>query len=139
MLGGQIRLLISIAVISVVIPAQAQTFSAIDLSGGELFNRYCAACHGESATGDGPAASSLIKQVPDLTRLSLRAGGEFPRAAARALIDGRSPVAAHGTRQMPVWGREFWFEEGADIIAESRARTLIVRLLDHLEGIQVSR
>ena len=115
--------------------AVAQTFGAVDLSGAELFERYCAACHGVSATGDGPVAASLVVQVPDLTRLTPR-GGEFSRFRIREIVDGRSPIVAHGTRRMPVWGREFWFEEGADIEAERRSREIIERLIDYLETIQ---
>jgi len=117
--------------------AGAQSFSGIDYSGAELFARYCAACHGEEAHGDGPVAASLVKVVPDLTGLSRRAGGRFPAVDVAEIIDGRSPVIAHGTRRMPVWGAEFWIEEGGDIEAEARAREMIGRLIEFLESIQV--
>ena len=93
----------------------AQTFRPSDYSGAELFARYCASCHGPGARGDGPVASSLRKYVPDLTRITARSGGRFPAQEVRDMIDGRSPVLSHGPREMPVWGREFWVEEGADI------------------------
>jgi mono/diheme cytochrome c family protein len=115
-----------------------QVFGESDYSGGELFDRYCAACHGASGVGDGPVAASLIKQVPDLTRLAERRGGRFPRGEVRDIVDGRSPVLAHGTQQMPVWGREFWVEQGEDIEAERRARSMIDRLIDYLETIQLA-
>jgi mono/diheme cytochrome c family protein len=115
----------------------AQTFEPLDLSGEELFQRYCAACHGTDARGTGPVARTMSKRVPDLTRLAEAAGGRFPAAGVRDVIDGRSAVVAHGTRQMPVWGYEFWVEEGADRTAETNARTLIQRLIDHLRSIQV--
>jgi hypothetical protein len=121
----------------VVAIGSAQTFDPLDLSGEELFMRYCAACHGTDARGTGPVARTLNKQVPDLTRLSLRSGGEFPAMAAREAIDGRSMAISHGTRQMPVWGYEFWVEEGADIVAERTAREMIDRLVDYVESIQV--
>jgi mono/diheme cytochrome c family protein len=116
--------------------AHGQAFAGTDYSGAELFERYCAACHGETGVGDGPVAASLVKVVPDLTRLSERAGGEFPALLVLETIDGRSPVLAHGTRRMPVWGLEFWIEEGGDISAEGRARAMIARLIEHLESIQ---
>ena len=115
----------------------AQTFGLADLSGAELFDRFCAACHGPEARGDGPVARGLVTVVPDLTRIAERNGGQFPAQAIRDTIDGRSPVLAHGTRVMPVWGYEFWVEEGADITAESDARELIRRLVAYLESIQV--
>jgi mono/diheme cytochrome c family protein len=117
--------------------ALAQTFDPLDLSGKELFDRYCAACHGPDALGNGPVANSLNKRVPDLTVLARNAGGEFPATLVRETIDGRGAVMAHGTRQMPVWGYEFWVEEGADIVAEGAANEIIDRLVAHLESLQV--
>ncbi len=114
--------------------ALAQGFAAY--SGGELFQRFCAACHGAEGRGDGPVASSLAVLVPDLTRLYQRRGNTFPAAEIRDVIDGRSVVIAHGTRYMPVWGYEFWVEEGADIVAEEEARIMIDRLVDFLRSIQ---
>ena len=113
-----------------------QVFSGTDYSGAELFMRYCAACHGESATGNGPVAATLVTVVPDLTRLAARSGGRFPAGRVSDMVDGRSPVLAHGTRTMPVWGFEFWYEEGGDVTAETRAREMISALLDYLESIQ---
>ncbi len=118
--------------------ALAQTFKTLDLSGAELFARYCAACHGNEARGNGPVAASLNKRVPDLTRLALDAEGEFPAQRVRETIDGRATVMAHGTRQMPVWGYEFWVEEGADIVAEDAANEIVVRLVAYLDSIQLS-
>lgn len=114
----------------------AQTFALTDYSGEELFGRFCAACHGPSGEGDGPVAASMSVHVPDLTRLAERNGGEFPAADVRDVIDGRALVIAHGPRAMPVWGYEFWVEEGGDIEAEPQARELIERLVTHIESIQ---
>jgi hypothetical protein len=114
----------------------AQTFEPLDLSGEELFMRYCAACHGTDARGTGPVARTMSKAVPDLTLLSRAAGGEFPAMSIREAIDGRSMAIAHGSRQMPVWGYEFWVEEGADIGAESATREMIDRLVEYLASIQ---
>jgi mono/diheme cytochrome c family protein len=116
-------------------PALAQPFSLEDLSGGELFARFCASCHGESGRGDGPVAATLNALVPDLTRIAER-HGSFATDDVRQTIDGRSLVVAHGTRFMPVWGYEFWVEEGADITAESAARELIDRIVEYLRTIQ---
>jgi mono/diheme cytochrome c family protein len=116
--------------------AAAQTFGLMDLSGAELFERFCAACHGPEGRGDGPVARDLATAVPDLTQIGRRAGGRFPADAVRDTIDGRSPVLAHGTRTMPVWGYELWVEEGADITAERDARELLRRLVAYLESIQ---
>ena len=114
----------------------AQTLTLTFSTGEDLFQRYCSACHGTSGRGDGPVASSLASAVPDLTTLSQRHEDEFPAAWVRETIDGRFQVMAHGPRSMPVWGYEFWIEEGADAPAEEETRALIERLVDYLRSIQ---
>lgn len=131
------RLLLCFAAVLLVAAAPAafaQGFAA--LSGVDLFQRFCSACHGTEGRGDGPVASSLSVLVPDLTRLYQRHGDRFPAAEVREIIDGRSLVIAHGTRYMPVWGYEFWLEEGADVVAEEEARIMIDRLVEFLRSIQ---
>ncbi len=108
-----------------------------DYSGAEIFQRYCSSCHGEAAHGDGPVAPTLKAIVPDLTKIRIRYG-EFPAALIRDTIDGRGmPVVAHGTRVMPVWGRELWIEDGADVAAETAMRSAIKRLVEYLRELQV--
>ncbi|HEY5623112.1 MAG TPA: c-type cytochrome [Gammaproteobacteria bacterium] len=116
--------------------AQPGAFGLDDYSGEELYQRFCSACHGESAHGDGPVAQSLTVPVPDLTQLERRYGNTFPADALREIIDGRNLVIAHGSRTMPVWGYEFWWEDGADAEAEATARATINRLLEYLRSIQ---
>lgn len=48
--------------------------------GQVLFAQNCAVCHGGDAKGSA--------QAPDLTRISARNGGTFPRAAVLSQIDG---------------------------------------------------
>jgi mono/diheme cytochrome c family protein len=76
-------------------------------SGHAMFTEYCASCHGESGTGNGPAASALKKVPTDLTQLSVHNGGKFPEAKVSRFIKGDDVVAAHGSRDMPVWGDVF--------------------------------
>jgi len=55
----------------------------------------------------------------------------------RDVIDGRGiDKRAHGTREMPVWGYEFWVEEGADVNAQHVSRDAINRLVEYLRSIQ---
>ena len=77
------------------------------VGGSELFREYCAACHGAEARGNGPVAPALKKPVPDLTQISQRNGGRFPREQVRNYISGESDLLAHGTRAMPIWGPIF--------------------------------
>jgi mono/diheme cytochrome c family protein len=107
-----------------------------DYSGEEIYLRFCASCHGDEAMGDGPVSRSLNVAVPDLTRIATRYG-EFPAGLIRDVIDGRGiDTRAHGTREMPVWGYEFWIEEGADVAAQQAARDAISKLVEHLRSIQ---
>ena len=49
--------------------------------------------------------ASVLKVPPaDLTTLARRNGGYFPLTAVSEIIDGRTLIAAHGTREMPIWG-----------------------------------
>lgn len=117
----------------------AMAFDAVtleDYSGEELFGRFCASCHGSEALGDGPVSRSLNVAVPDLTTITRRYG-EFPAGVIRDVIDGRGiDMRAHGTREMPVWGYEFWVEEGGDVTAQRAARNAIDKLVEHLRSIQ---
>ena len=84
----------------------------------------------------GPVARSLNVAVPDLTTIAARYG-EFPSMLIRDVIDGRGiDVLAHGTRTMPVWGYEFWIEEGGDVNAQRAVRGAINRLVEYLESVQ---
>jgi mono/diheme cytochrome c family protein len=118
---------------------QAFGFDAVtldDYSGEELFGRFCASCHGAQARGDGPVSRSLNVAVPDLTTIAVRYG-EFPAGRIRDVIDGRGiDILAHGTRTMPVWGYEFWVEEGGDVNAQRAVRNAINKLVEYLISVQ---
>lgn len=113
---------------------QAQAFE--QYSGEETYQRFCASCHGETGRGDGPVAAGLKISVPDLTLLAQRHGNDFPASALRKIIDGREIVIVHGTRYMPVWGYEFWLEEGADEAAQANVEIIVDNLIEYLEAIQ---
>ncbi len=106
-------------------------------SGARLFMTYCASCHGTDARGDGVVAAVLAFPVPDLTVLASENDGKFPADWVYETIDGRAEVVAHGPRDMPVWGLEFWWEEGEDDRAEDRVRDRIQALVGYLKSIQV--
>jgi mono/diheme cytochrome c family protein len=77
------------------------------LSGVDLFKEYCAVCHGAGGKGDGPAADALKKRPADLSQLTRKNGGSFPDLHVMNYIKGADVVAAHGSRDMPVWGSIF--------------------------------
>ena len=47
-------------------------------SGKEMYESYCAVCHGTDGKGNGPAASALKTPSTDLTTLSKNNGGKYP-------------------------------------------------------------
>ena len=77
------------------------------LNGVDLFKEYCAVCHGNDAKGGGPAADALKKRPADLTQLSRKNNGAFPELHVMNFIKGQDVVAAHGSRDMPIWGTIF--------------------------------
>ena len=107
-------------------------------SGEKLFQRFCAACHGTQAKGDGPVASSLAVQVPNLRELSLRNKGTFPAEKIVRIIDGRTLLNPHGSRSMPVWGDEFLRAEAGDPVAEQETADMIKKMVEYLHSIQTT-
>jgi mono/diheme cytochrome c family protein len=137
------------AMIGIVLPgAGAQAQKALDASeqstpliqsvkGADLFRAYCASCHGGDAKGKGPAASALKATVPDLTLLSRRNLGRFPAAHVREVILGERVVAAHGSREMPIWGPIFHQVEGDQDWGNVRLENL-VKYLASIQSIQAA-
>lgn len=101
-------------------------------SGQEMFNMYCAVCHGKDGKGGGPAAPALKKSPGDLTQLSKNSAGKFPGPAVAQAINGEQSVTAHGSKDMPVWG-ELFRQTGQN---ESEVRLRIANLTRHIESLQ---
>ncbi len=74
--------------------------------GKALYNQYCASCHGVDGKGGGYVAPALKKAPPDLTRIPFE-NGKFPSLRIHQYIAGEVTVAAHGEKDMPVWGMIF--------------------------------
>ena len=81
-----------------------------------------------------PAASTIKIQPPNLRTLAKRNGGQFPRDAVEAYIDGRKPVEAHGDRLMPVWGD--FLQMPSDNGSQEPVRRRIAALADFIERLQ---
>jgi mono/diheme cytochrome c family protein len=76
-------------------------------SGQEMYTSYCAVCHGADGTGNGPAASALKVPPTDLTTLAPKNGGTYPALQVSTVLRGDVDLPAHGSEDMPVWGRLF--------------------------------
>lgn len=105
-------------------------------SGKALYVRHCAVCHGRSATGDGPFRGVLTVPPTDLTRIAARRGGVFPRDEITAYVDGRFVPKAHGTREMPVWGRWLGQPIAPGVEPDEMTRGEILAILTYLETLQ---
>lgn len=112
-------------------PQTVAPAASTDADGQALYTTHCASCHGTSARGNGPVAASLRVPPADLTQVAAKNGGNFPRAKAYRVVDGRD-VGAHGNADMPVWGDAFRRHGLTD--KESKAR--IEAIVAYLESIQ---
>lgn len=75
--------------------------------GQDEYRQHCAACHGLEGRGDGPIGQILKTPAPNLTLIAERNGGKYPVQKVYEIIEGSAVVAAHGTRDMPLWGNRY--------------------------------
>jgi mono/diheme cytochrome c family protein len=99
-----------------------------------MFMSYCAPCHGKEAKGNGPAASALKIRPADLTALAQKNGGKYPAMKVTAVLSGRVDLAAHGNKEMPVWGTVFWRMSGGH---EAEVQQRVANLNHYIESLQV--
>ena len=112
--GIALTVLLSFAIAQQASPAQSgTTIKHVPItqtpsnSGKDMYNNYCAVCHGKDGKGDGPAASALKTAPTDLSALAKNDGGKYPAAHVSAVIRGQATTTAHGSKDMPVWGPLF--------------------------------
>ncbi len=73
----------------------------------------------------------------DLRRIAARRGGVFPEEEVAAYIDGRRDLAAHGTREMPVWGHVLSEKLRRHESPEDAVAAEIQLLVAHLRSLQL--
>lgn len=126
--------------------AQAENFDI----GKSEFQSSCSSCHGTDGKGNGPISDQLTVLPSDLTMLAKNNNGVFPTNAVYETIDGSKTIAAHGTREMPIWGERFnpivnlphtvdpfyWRMAGPEQSPEVVVRTRILAIIDYLSRIQ---
>jgi mono/diheme cytochrome c family protein len=103
---------------------------SVTQEGKHVFLADCGACHGHDAKGNGPVAELLTVKPPDLTQLAKRAHGTFHFWRVYRTVDGRDMPRAHGTSDMPIWGREFQEPGGPG------ARERLLEVVFYLQSIQ---
>ncbi len=105
--------------------------------GRGLYVASCASCHGIDGSGNGPAAPALNVRPPDLTALTKQHGGTFPRQLVLEVITGERQLAAHGSREMPVWSQRFQPSGGGGpAVAAVYMRRRLEMLIDYVESLQ---
>lgn len=123
---------------AVVANAQTKTIKEVPVQpphtneGVDLFNQYCAVCHGKDAKGGGPAASALKKTPSDLTRITRLNNGTFPELKVMEAIEGLNTTAAHGTAEMPIWGTLLTGIQHDEMMGKMR----VFALMKYIEQIQ---
>lgn len=109
--------------------------------GRQLYLKYCGACHGPEAKGDGIVASFMRVKPADLTQIASRHGGEFSLEQVVKTIDGREMLHAHGEPAMPVWGDVLGKQLGDGrsshrMPIERRVQGRILSIGEYLQSIQ---
>jgi mono/diheme cytochrome c family protein len=102
-------------------------------SGQDMYTNYCAVCHGKDGKGGGPAAEALKMPPTDLTLLSKNNGGKYPDMKVASAIRGDANLPAHGSKDMPVWGKLFW---GMSHGHEAEVQQRVANLNQFVEGMQ---
>ncbi|MCI4665983.1 MAG: c-type cytochrome [Neomegalonema sp.] len=137
-------LLLATALLALPFTAAAQEYSKERIAAGEReFASSCAACHGRDGKGKGPMAKILTTAPADLTQLAKANDGAFPFGRIYKIIDGRTLVAAHGAREMPIWGSRYNTEAEKSLSglagtasAEVYVAAKILFLIDYIASIQ---
>jgi mono/diheme cytochrome c family protein len=136
------RLIVMLLVVALLVPlavAQKPNVKQVPApytspaSGPEMYANYCGSCHGKDAKGNGPAASALKTPPPDLTAMAKQNNGKFPEDRVAAVLSGKAMMPAHGSSDMPIWGKVFWtMSEGH----KGEVQTRIANLTKYLASIQ---
>lgn len=103
--------------------------------GKALYRQYCSACHGLDADGKGPLATVLTPPPPNLTLLGDKYGIPLPKSRIAEFVDGRREVRAHGSSDMPVWGKRM-VDGPPSPGSDAHTAGTILLILDYLESVQ---
>lgn len=103
-------------------------------SGKDMFNQYCAPCHGADAKGNGPAATAMKSAPTDLTQLTRKHDGKFPAAKVASVLNFGSGLPSHGSADMPVWGPLF---RSLDKYHDSVVQQRVSNIIGYIESLQV--
>ena len=105
-------------------------------SGQEMYIEYCAACHGRSGKGDGPAVPALKTTPTNLTTLAAQNAGQFPTDRVKESIKAGPNVPAHGSQEMPIWGHMF-SRMGSSKNPDAEVQLRVSNLVEYIKTMQM--
>lgn len=105
-------------------------------SGKQMYDTYCAVCHGADGRGNGPAAVALKAAPTNLVQLAKQNGGRFPDAHVYAVLQFGTETTAHGTKDMPVWGTALRSLNPGTPSPEMQEHQRLANLTNYLKTIQ---
>ncbi len=134
--------LMGLAAISLIAAGGAANAQSRPDLGKREFETNCAMCHGQDGKGGGVMTTYLTRSPTDLTTLARANGGILPMDRMFAVIEGARDVPAHGTREMPAWGKDYraeaarlYFEVPYD--PEVVVRAKVLSLIEYINRLQV--
>jgi hypothetical protein len=116
--------------------AHDRSITPAHYSGRHLFEVYCSGCHGLDGHGRGSVQPYIAARPPDLTQISTRNGGAFPKERVFRTIDGQFDSPAPNTRHMPIWGYDLFTGEGDDETAHQQVLDMEHRIVTYVESLQ---
>lgn len=105
-------------------------------SGKQMYNTYCAVCHGVDGRGAGPAAAALKDQPTNLVQLARENGGKFPDAHVYSVLMFGMETAAHGSKDMPVWGPALRSLDHGSPSPDMQEHQRVANLTNYLKSMQ---
>lgn len=105
-------------------------------SGKQMYESYCAVCHGADGRGNGPAAVALKTPPPDLTKLASANEGKFPEAHIYSVLQFGVETPSHGTEGMPIWGPALRSLDHGSPVANMTEHQRLSNLTEYLRTLQ---
>lgn len=97
---------------------------AVVAKGRALYQDHCAVCHGLDGQGQGPLTAAMKIIPADLTRISNKHGGTFPKAKIADVIRNGGNVLGHGSSAMLPWG-VYFSERRKPEVGKARIKALV--------------
>jgi mono/diheme cytochrome c family protein len=104
------------------------------VAGKQMYETYCATCHGTNGKGNVNAAA-LLPAPTDLTLLSSRNGGKFPQHSVHYLLMSPDTYHDRAGTSMPSWGDAL---KSLEMSNPDLIRIRVHNLMGYLEKMQAA-